>query len=90
MLNLLYVSGSSRMFVGPDGKFRCHICGNAYKYGSGLSRHLEACGREKNQLCPYCPHKAYRRDNMLKHVRMVHKVNHYFDQKLDDVPFSIL
>lgn len=55
--------------------FRCCNCGKVYRWKNTLLRHLRLeCGKEPQFHCPYCPYRAKRKGNLLKHVTIRHHI----------------
>ncbi|XP_053646912.1 uncharacterized protein [Cherax quadricarinatus] len=56
------------------GKFyRCDICKFQTVQLKKLIQHRRMHTGEKPHLCPFCPYRAARRDNLRSHVRRMHK-----------------
>ncbi|KAG8259388.1 hypothetical protein J6590_014858 [Homalodisca vitripennis] len=61
--------------VGLEGSqvFPCGNCGSQYNRKDNLQRHLRLeCGKEPQNQCPHCPHRAKRRNNLRTHILFKH------------------
>ena len=61
--------------------FPCHLCDKVFYMRGKLNQHLTIHSQEKPFRCAYCGYRSVRRDNVLLHVRKVHKK----DSSKDDV-----
>ncbi|KAG7167375.1 Zinc finger protein 100-like 2, partial [Homarus americanus] len=53
-------------------RHQCPSCPKAFVLGTDLKRHLLVHTGEKPFKCPYCPHRANRKGNMVVHVLNIH------------------
>ncbi|XP_071455424.1 protein tramtrack, beta isoform isoform X2 [Hetaerina americana] len=54
--------------------YQCLVCGVTYRHRSNCSRHFTTCHQMSNfHQCPFCSRSFLRKDNMMAHVRGVHK-----------------
>lgn len=54
--------------------YRCHLCGKTFAQGPRLRNHLqEHSNAVKPYVCHLCGHACRRRDNLLVHLRRMHK-----------------
>ncbi len=53
--------------------FPCHLCDKVFYMRGKLNQHLTIHSQEKPFRCAYCGYRSVRRDNVLLHVRKVHK-----------------
>lgn len=55
--------------------FSCNQCGRIYTLRCNMLRHRRLeCGKEPQFLCPHCPHKCKRKENLVTHVAMKHHI----------------
>jgi len=53
--------------------FPCPKCCKVYHWKKSLLLHMRyECGKEPQFRCPYCPHRAKLRGNLLRHVKRKH------------------
>lgn len=55
-------------------QYSCHQCGRNYSWPDSLNRHKKyECGKEAQFGCPHCKYRAKLHDNLIKHIRRIHK-----------------
>ncbi|XP_047113138.1 longitudinals lacking protein, isoforms A/B/D/L-like isoform X1 [Schistocerca piceifrons] len=55
--------------------FPCQQCHNVYHYQRNLLRHIRLeCGKPAQIECPYCKYRSKHRADMMRHVRIRHRV----------------
>ena len=52
----------------------CDTCGQTFTYISTLQRHMQLQHKPRNLICHECDYQTPRRDNMRRHLRIVHKL----------------
>ena len=52
----------------------CDTCGQTFTYISALRRHIQVQHKPRNLICHECDYQTPRRDNMRRHLRLVHKM----------------
>ena len=59
-----------------DGYHSCSTCGRTFSHIHNMKRHLNAVCNKKPPgfFCSYCPFSSNRRDNLKRHVVIMHKV----------------
>jgi uncharacterized C2H2 Zn-finger protein len=56
--------------------FLCPKCCKVYRWKKSLLLHVRyECGKEPQFRCPYCPHRAKLKGNLLRHMKRKHFVN---------------
>uniref|UniRef100_A0A7S2ZQ30 C2H2-type domain-containing protein n=1 Tax=Rhodosorus marinus TaxID=101924 RepID=A0A7S2ZQ30_9RHOD len=59
--------------------FRCQICGNTFKRGYDLKRHVVAVHQKSRELqCTYCARTFKHRGHLNEHIRVVHTQENVF------------
>ncbi|XP_078043285.1 uncharacterized protein LOC144473355 isoform X9 [Augochlora pura] len=54
-------------------KYSCFRCLKSYKRKGHLVEHQKIfCGKDKQQCCPYCAFRTYKKSNLKKHVTRMH------------------
>lgn len=54
-------------------KYSCTRCLKSYKRKGHLVEHQKIfCGKDKQQCCPYCVFRTYKKSNLKKHVSRMH------------------
>lgn len=54
-------------------KYSCLRCLKSYKRKGHLVEHQKIfCGKDKQQCCPYCVFRTYKKSNLKKHVSRMH------------------
>ncbi|XP_043510908.1 uncharacterized protein LOC122529152 isoform X1 [Frieseomelitta varia] len=54
-------------------KYSCTRCLKSYKRKGHLVEHQKIfCGKDKQQCCPYCVFRTYKKSNLKKHVNRMH------------------
>lgn len=54
-------------------KYSCFKCLKSYKRKGHLVEHQKIfCGKDKQQCCPYCSFRTYKKSNLKKHVSRMH------------------
>ena len=54
-------------------KYPCHLCDKVFYENHRLAKHLTIHSANKPFCCVHCPFRSVRRDNVLLHVRKIHK-----------------
>ena len=52
----------------------CETCGQMFTYTSAFRRHMKIQHKPRNLICYECDYQTPRRDNMRRHLRMVHRL----------------
>ena len=52
----------------------CEICGQTFTHINAHWRHMKMQHKPRNLICHECDYQTSRRDNMRRHLRMVHKL----------------
>ena len=59
--------------------FQCENCGRSYQRPKHLRAHkLRECGIEPQLKCPFCPMKTKRKENLKRHIGLIHPNNFLF------------
>lgn len=54
-------------------RYSCEDCGRAYINIASLGRHKRfECGKHPQFFCSLCPYKSKHKNNLKRHVRMIH------------------
>lgn len=54
-------------------KYSCARCSKSYKRKGNLIEHQKIfCGKDKQQCCPYCVFRTYKKSNLKKHITRMH------------------
>ncbi|XP_076222189.1 uncharacterized protein LOC116434039 isoform X8 [Nomia melanderi] len=56
-----------------DYKYTCLRCRKSYKRKGHLVEHQKIfCGKDKQECCPYCAFRTYKKSNLKKHITRMH------------------
>lgn len=73
MTHEMFLVWSTAKDDGINKPFKCLTCGRAYKHNSTLWTHQRyECGKEPSFLCPFCPYKAKKKNNLKSHTFLLH------------------
>ncbi|XP_076172978.1 uncharacterized protein LOC143149455 [Ptiloglossa arizonensis] len=58
---------------GQECRYTCFRCLKSYKRKGHLVEHQKIfCGKDKQQCCPFCVFRTYKKSNLKKHVKRMH------------------
>ena len=73
--SVAYQQTSQHSSLSESHPYVCVNCGRTYMWKSNLQRHMKLeCGKEPNILCPYCPYRTKRTDELKKHMKRIHNI----------------
>ena len=61
-----------RIHGNQDYNIVCETCGKAFKNKECLAAHRQVHSGEKPHACSYCSYRSYRKENVKKHIKLVH------------------
>ncbi|KAK3915460.1 Longitudinals lacking protein, isoforms A/B/D/L [Frankliniella fusca] len=54
------------------GQFKCHQCGNVYKWKGNLAAHIRVeCGKPPQLQCPHCPSRFKHKSHLKRHFAFI-------------------
>lgn len=72
MESMVYVPGDLKEDR-QEYKYSCLKCLKSYKRKGHLVEHQKIfCGKDKQQCCPYCSFRTYKKSNLKKHISRMH------------------